>query len=87
MTKNLYAIKDLKKGQYVVVQCFDTEQEFLRNTKLIADTDRQSLTYFFPQDYDCFQVAEIDVETGAILPNFKFIINVKSLKEKSNDGE
>jgi len=80
MKQTLYAIKDIKSGQFGTPYPGTNEAVVIRQlTKEINENTRSSL-YSWPEDFQLFKVGEFDTEMGTIEACVEFIRNLGELK-------
>lgn len=67
MIINLYSVRDNKIGSFFPPIAAENNVQATRRL-IIMRKDDQSQIHHFPGDYDMYRVAEMDTDTGVIIP-------------------
>lgn len=79
----LYALKDLKMGNYGPVMMGMNDAHMSRSI-VESLQGSQATPARFPEDYDLFQVAEYGADTdGSVLPEFRYVCNLSVIIPKN----
>lgn len=81
----LISIKDSITGEFSTITIVKNEQEAFRAAKLLVSKPSDDLKFKL-NDLQLYSLGSYDNETGEIVPNVKFIINlIDCVEVKSND--
>lgn len=81
MKNNIYAIKDIKIGQFGI-PFTKTHQELAVRDFMTLSDDENSNICKYPEDFELWKIGEIDDGTGELINDLKVIVNAVQCKRK-----
>lgn len=76
MLVNVYVIKDVKSGFDAPLTSYGNELVAKRECASLFKSGKQNRITEFPEDFELWQVACFDTETGVITPKLEHIVNL-----------
>lgn len=84
--KLFFSVLDKKSGLYDFVQSFKSEADAVRACRsLVNSGNKDSLIVQYPSDYELYQVAEFDQQTGEFVTGVRFIVSLGVLVDVSKE--
>lgn len=82
----LYALKDVKSGQFGPVMLAHNDAHMTRSMVEVFKGSRETVAKF-PQDFELYEVGEYNLDTGHIVSSPRFVCSAAlALDESSAEG-
>lgn len=82
----LYALKDVKAGQFGPVMIAQNDAHMTRSLKEALEGSRETVARF-PADFELFMIAEYDTASGGSSQDIRFVCNMDVVLTSPNGKE
>lgn len=71
---NIYSLKDVKSG-YMSLMLYKNDELAVRAYKNLLSSGERNQVTMNPEDFELFCVGSIDLDSGIIVPEVRFVCN------------